>query len=46
MLPECVGNMENLMVLNLGGSDPKRVLPESVFRRAEEDEDFNLFTHS
>jgi Leucine-rich repeat (LRR) protein len=46
MLPECIGDMSNLMVLNLGGSDPKKVLPESVFRRAEEDEDFNLFTHS
>ena len=45
-LPECIGDMQNLMVLNLGGSDPKRVLPDSVFRRAEEDEDFNLFTHS
>jgi len=45
-LPECIGDMPNLMVLNLGGSDPKRVLPDSVFRRAEEDEDFNLFTHS
>jgi hypothetical protein len=44
-LPECIGDMPNLMVLNLGGSDPKRVLPDSVFRRAEEDEDFNLFTH-
>jgi Leucine-rich repeat (LRR) protein len=46
MLPECVGDMPNLMVLNLGGSDPKKVLPQSVFRRAETDEDFNLFTHS
>lgn len=45
-LPECIGDMPNLMVLNLGGSDPKKVLPDSVFRRAEEDEDFNLFTHS
>jgi Leucine-rich repeat (LRR) protein len=46
MLPECVGDMPNLMVLNLGGSDPQKVLPQSVFRRAETDEDFNLFTHS
>jgi len=46
MLPECIGDMPNLMVLNLGGSNPQQVLPESVFRRAEEDEDFNLFTHS
>jgi Leucine-rich repeat (LRR) protein len=46
MLPECIGDMPNLMVLNLGGSNPQQVLPQSVFRRAEEDEDFNLFTHS
>jgi len=45
MLPDCIGNMPNLMVINLGGSDAKRVLPQSVFNRAEEDEDFNLFTH-
>ena len=45
MLPECIGDMPNLMVLNLGGSNPQQVLPQSVFRRAEEDEDFNLFTH-
>jgi Leucine-rich repeat (LRR) protein len=45
MLPDCIGNMPNLMVINLGGSEAKRVLPQSVFNRAEEDEDFNLFTH-
>ena len=45
-LPECIGDMPNLMVLNLGGSNAQQVLPQSVFRRAEEDEDFNLFTHN
>jgi hypothetical protein len=45
MLPECIGNMPNLMVLNLSGSDRNKVLPQSILSREEEDEDFNLFTH-
>jgi Leucine-rich repeat (LRR) protein len=43
-LPECIGNMQNLMVLNIPGAEGKDILPESVIRRSEEDEDFNLFT--
>jgi len=43
-LPECIGDMPNLMVLNIPGAEGKNILPDSVLRRAEEDEDFNLFT--
>lgn len=43
-LPECVGEMPNLMVLNIPGAEGKNIIPDSVLRRAEEDEDFNLFT--
>lgn len=42
-LPECLGNMPSLMVLNIPGSDGKDIIPDSVKRRSEEDEDFNLF---
>jgi hypothetical protein len=42
-LPECIGNMPNLMVLNIPGAEGKNILPDSVLRRSEEDEDFNLF---
>jgi hypothetical protein len=42
-LPECIGNMPNLMVLNIPGAEGKDILPDSVLRRSEEDEDFNLF---
>ena len=43
-LPECLGSMENLMVLNIPGAEGKGIIPDSILRRAEEDEDFNLFT--
>ena len=43
-LPECIGEMPNLMVLNIPGAEGKNIIPDSVLRRAEEDEDFNLFT--
>lgn len=43
-LPECIGNMPSLMVLNIPGAEGKNIIPESIIRRAEEDEDFNLFT--
>jgi hypothetical protein len=43
-LPECIGDMPNLMVLNIPGAEGKGIIPDSVTRRAEEDEDFNLFT--
>jgi len=43
-LPECIGNMPSLMVLNIPGAEGKNIIPYSVLRRAEEDEDFNLFT--
>lgn len=40
-LPDCIGNMENLMVLNIPGG--KDVIPQSVYDRAERDEDFHIF---
>lgn len=40
-LPDCIGNMENLMVLNIPGG--KNVIPQSVYDRAERDEDFHIF---
>jgi Leucine-rich repeat (LRR) protein len=43
-LPECIGDMPNLMVLNMPGAEGKNIIPDSILRRAEEDEDFNLFT--
>ena len=43
-LPECIGDMPNLMVLNIPGAEGKNIIPDSVLRRADEDEDFNLFT--
>lgn len=43
-LPECIGDMPNLMVLNMPGAEGKNIIPDSVLRRADEDEDFNLFT--
>ncbi len=43
-LPECIGEMRNLMVLNIPNSSNQNVIPNSVIKRAEEDEDFNLFT--
>ena len=43
-LPECIGDMPNLMVLNIPGAEGKNIIPDSVLRRAENDEDFNLFT--
>jgi hypothetical protein len=43
-LPECIGDMPNLMVLNIPGAEGKGIIPDSVLRRADEDEDFNLFT--
>jgi hypothetical protein len=42
-LPECIGNMENLMVLNIPGGGGKGVIPQSVYDRAERDEDFHIF---
>jgi len=42
-LPECIGDMPNLMVLNIPGAEGKNIIPDSVLRRADEDEDFNLF---
>ena len=42
-LPECIGNMENLMVLNIPGGGDKGVIPQSVYDRAERDEDFHIF---
>ena len=32
------------MVLNMPGAEGKNIIPDSVLRRADEDEDFNLFT--
>jgi Leucine-rich repeat (LRR) protein len=43
-LPECIGDMPNLMVLNMPGAEGNNIIPDSILRRAEEDEDFNLFT--
>ena len=43
-LPECIGDMPNLMVLNMPGAEGKNIIPDSIIRRSEEDEDFNLFT--
>lgn len=43
-LPECIGDMPNLMVVNIPNGDEKNIIPDSVKRRSEEDEDFNLFT--
>ena len=40
-LPDCIGDMENLMVLNIPGG--KNVIPQSVYDRAERDEDFHIF---
>jgi hypothetical protein len=42
-LPECIGNMENLMVLNIPGGGGKGIIPQSVYDRAERDEDFHIF---
>lgn len=42
-LPDCIGNMENLMVLNIPGGGDKGVIPQSVYDRAERDEDFHIF---
>jgi hypothetical protein len=42
-LPECVGNMPNLMVLNIPGGGGKGVIPDSVYQRAEKDDDFHIF---
>lgn len=43
-LPECLGDMPNLMVLNMPGAGNQNIIPDSILRKAEEDEDFNLFT--
>lgn len=43
-LPECIGEMPNLTVLNMPGAEGKDIIPQSVIRRSEEDEDFHLFT--
>lgn len=43
-LPECIGDMPNLMVLNVPNGEQNNIIPDSVKRRSEEDEDFNLFT--
>ena len=42
-LPECVGNMPNLMVLNIPGGKERGVIPDSVYQRAEQDDDFHIF---
>lgn len=42
-LPECIGNMPNLMVLNIPGGGGKGIIPDSVYQRAEKDDDFHIF---
>ena len=42
-LPECMGDMKSLTVLNIPGAK-EDILPDSLLKKADEDEDFNLFT--
>ena len=42
-LPECIGNMPELMVVNIPGAKGKGIIPQSVYARAEQDDDFHIF---
>jgi hypothetical protein len=42
-LPECIANMENLLVLNLRGSRTEGVIPPALEQRIQNDEEFNYF---
>jgi Leucine-rich repeat (LRR) protein len=42
-LPECIGNMPELMVVNIPGAKGKNIIPQSVYARAEQDDDFHIF---
>jgi hypothetical protein len=35
--------MPNLMVLNIPGGKERGVIPDSVYQRAEQDDDFHIF---
>ena len=42
-LPECLANMQNLMVVNVPGAAGKNIIPQSLYDRQEQDEDFHIF---
>ena len=42
-LPDCIANMENLLVLNLRGSRTEGVIPPALEQRIQNDEEFNYF---
>lgn len=42
-LPECLANMQNLMVVNVPGASGKNIIPQSLYDRQEQDEDFHIF---
>jgi len=42
-LPECIASMPNLMVVNVPGASGKNIIPQSLYDRQENDEDFHIF---
>jgi len=42
-LPECLANMTNLMVVNVPGASGRNIIPQSLYDRQEQDEDFHIF---
>jgi Leucine-rich repeat (LRR) protein len=42
-LPDCMGGMSRLSLINLIGSNPHKTLPESVKNRLETDENFVVY---
>jgi len=42
-LPECLANMQNLMVVNVPGASGRNIIPQSLYDRQEQDEDFHIF---
>jgi hypothetical protein len=42
MLPSCLADIEDLLVINLPGSNRDKVLPESLLKREQEDDDFMI----